>query len=59
MRNRQVRCCGLCYQLLHVTSEDYILGISDLTGELMRYATNGPSSVHFGLMPTKHSDWNW
>lgn len=24
-----------------VTPEDYILGMSDLTGELMRYATNG------------------
>ena len=24
-----------------VTPEDYVLGMSDLTGELMRYATNG------------------
>lgn len=31
-----------------VTPEDYILGMSDLTGELMRYATNGacPSLRH-------------
>ncbi|OXG18452.1 hypothetical protein C361_04577 [Cryptococcus neoformans Tu259-1] len=27
--------------LIFVTPEDYILGMSDLTGELMRYATNG------------------
>jgi len=26
-----------------VTPDDYILGVSDLTGELMRYATNGAS----------------
>lgn len=28
-------------KLVMVTSDDYILGMSDLTGELMRYATNG------------------
>jgi predicted translin family RNA/ssDNA-binding protein len=28
-------------QLVVVTPDDYILGMSDLTGELMRYATNG------------------
>lgn len=28
-----------------VTPEDYILGMSDLTGELMRYATNGESLI--------------
>lgn len=27
--------------MIVVTPEDYILGMSDLTGELMRYATNG------------------
>jgi hypothetical protein len=26
-----------------VTPEDWLLGMSDLTGELMRYATNGES----------------
>lgn len=31
-------------QYVVVTPEDYILGMSDLTGELMRYATNGRSS---------------
>ena len=35
----------LMQQFVIVTPEDYILGMSDLTGELMRYATNGtPSS---------------
>lgn len=28
-------------QLVVITPTDYILGMSDLTGELMRYATNG------------------
>lgn len=32
-------------QLVVVTPEDYILGMSDLTGELMRYATNGQWSI--------------
>lgn len=31
-------------QLVIVTPEDYVLGMSDLTGELMRYATNGRSA---------------
>jgi hypothetical protein len=31
----------LTLQYVVVTPEDYILGMSDLTGELMRYATNG------------------
>lgn len=30
-------------QLVVITPEDYVLGMSDLTGELMRYATNGES----------------
>lgn len=32
-----------------VTPEDYILGMSDLTGELMRYATNGASNLAISL----------
>ena len=32
-------------QLVVVTPEDYILGMSDLTGELMRYATNGAPAL--------------
>nr|XP_018259266.1 uncharacterized protein I303_08194 [Kwoniella dejecticola CBS 10117]OBR81424.1 hypothetical protein I303_08194 [Kwoniella dejecticola CBS 10117] len=32
--------------LVVVTPEDYILGMSDLTGELMRYATNGITGDH-------------
>ncbi|KAE8213492.1 hypothetical protein CF327_g2963 [Tilletia walkeri] len=31
--------------LLRITTERYILGLSDLTGELMRYATNALSSA--------------
>lgn len=31
----------LMMQLVVVTPEDWLLGMSDLTGELMRYATNG------------------
>ncbi|CAD6977206.1 unnamed protein product [Tilletia controversa] len=31
--------------LLRITAERYILGLSDLTGELMRYATNALSSA--------------
>jgi len=32
---------SLTIQLVVVTPEDWLLGMSDLTGELMRYATNG------------------
>ncbi len=32
-----------------ITPEDYILGMSDLTGELMRYATNGESGTRPAL----------
>ncbi|CAD6588067.1 MAG: hypothetical protein TREMPRED_004929 [Tremellales sp. Tagirdzhanova-0007] len=40
-------------QLITVTPEDYVLGMSDLTGELMRYATNGkPARDHSRQMLT-------
>lgn len=43
-----------------VTPEDYILGMSDLTGELMRYATNGESRTGSGyLSAIAQLEWRW
>jgi predicted translin family RNA/ssDNA-binding protein len=42
-----------------VTPEDYVLGMSDLTGELMRYATNGEYEGSLEEIALKPSSKYW
>lgn len=43
-RRRPARTCTRLTQRLYVTPERYLLGLSDLTGELMRFAINAVGS---------------